>query len=521
MVSTLRQVSTSSTTGEGSTGAEGSITGASSTGGVSRRGLLGGLTVGAGVLATNGLALPAEGATRQGRLPRKVDVVVVGGGLSGLVAARRVANAGRSVLVLEARDRVGGRILNHELHSGAVIEAGGAFVGPTQDHLLKLARELGVRTFKEYVTGDNLYLSGDRVTRYQGTVPPDPLILPDAALLITRINEMSKQVPVDAPWAAAKALEWDSVTFHDWVSQNSVNPGVQNLLLSYLQPTFGSDGRDMSLLFLLWYIAASGNETTPGSFERSSDTAGGAQDSRFVGGSGLIPQRLARRLGDIVALDAAVRRIEQRGERVLVSSDRGTVSARRVIVAAPPATALAIDWFPFLPPKRMQLLQRMPMGQLMKADAVYKTPFWRKDGLTGMGVADSGAVRVCFDNSPADASVGVLLAFIGGSTWERYGVQGRAARRTAVLEGFAKLFGPEALRPIEYVEQDWTHERWTKGGPVALMGPGTTTSFGATIRKPFRRVHWAGTETSTYWSGYMDGAVRAGDRAAREVLEHL
>jgi monoamine oxidase len=473
------------------------------------------------MVAAGGLSLPAEAATRQGSLPRRVDAVVVGGGLSGLVAARRVAAAGRSVLVLEARDRVGGRILNHTLRTGAVIESGGAFVGPTQDHLLRLAAELGVRTFKEYYRGDNVYVSGDRRTRYQGTVPPDPLILPEAGQLITRINEMSKEVPVDAPWAAPKALEWDSVTFHDWVARNSVNPDVQNLLLSYLQPTFGSDGRDMSLLFLLWYIAASGNERNPGSFERSSDTAGGAQDSRFVGGSGLIPQRLARRLGDVVALNAAVRRIEQRGDRVLVTSDRGTVRADRVIVAAPPPTALAIDWFPLLPPKKMQLLQRMPMGQLMKADAVYRTPFWRKDGLTGMGVSDHGAVRVCFDNSPADASVGVLLAFIGGSTWERFGPMRRADRRAAVLKGLAEVVGPEALEPVEYVEHDWTHERWTMGGPVALLGPGATTSFGPMIRRPFRRVHWAGTETSTYWSGYMDGAVRAGDRAAREVLEAL
>ena len=479
------------------------------------------MTIGAGALATGGLSTAAEAATLQGDLPSRVDVVVVGGGLSGLVAARRVAASGRSVLVLEARDRVGGRILNHRLDAGAVIESGGAFVGPTQNHLLRLARELGVQTFKQHNTGDNIYYNDGRAMRYQGTVPPDPLILPDAGQLIARINEMSKEVPVDAPWAAPNAAEWDATSFHDWVAHNSVNPDVRNLLLCYLQPTFGSDGRDMSLLFLLWYIAASGNERNPGTFERSSDTEGGAQESRFVGGSGLIPQRLARRLGDIVALDAAVRRVRQHSDRVVVTSDRGTVTARRVIVAAPPATALAIDWYPLLPPKRMHLLQRMPMGQLMKCDAVYETPFWREEGLTGFGIADEGAVRVCFDNSPADADagVGVMLAFVGGSTWQKYGVTSLAARRQAVLEGFSRIVGPEALRPIEYVEQDWSHERWTMGGPVALQGPGTITAFGSTIRRPFRRVHWAGTETSTYWAGYMDGAVRAGDRAAREVVD--
>ena len=490
---------------------------------VSRRSLLGGLTIGGAAAATGGLAIatPAEAATLQGGLPRRVDVVVVGGGISGLVAARQVAGRGRSVLVLEARDRVGGRVLNHTLRDGSVVESGGAFVGPTQDHILGLADELGVKTFKQYVEGDNVYVSKGQRTRYQGTVPPDPLILPDAAQLILRINEMSKDVPVDAPWAAEKAAEWDTTSFHDWVAENSANPDVQNLLLSYLQPTFGSDAREMSLLFLLWYIATAGNETTPGTFERSSDTANGAQDSRFVGGSGLIPQRLARRLGNVVALQGAVRRIDQRSDHVLVTSDRGRVRAKRVIVATPPATALAVDWFPFLPPKRMQLLQRLPMGQLMKCDAVYETPFWREDGLTGMGVSDSGAVRVCFDNSPKNAAVGVLLAFVGGSTWREFGTQTLAARRKAVLEGLAAVVGPQALTPIEYVEKDWTHERWTKGGPVAVAGTGTTLAFGSTIRQPFRRVHWAGTETSTYWSGYMDGAVRSGERAAREVLDRL
>ncbi len=488
---------------------------------ISRRGLLGGLATGGALVATGGLTLPALAKPAVGStaaLPARADVVVVGGGISGLVAAREVAHGGRSVVLVEARDRVGGRVLNHTLRGGAVIESGGAFVGPTQDYILALAAELGVPTFKEYVAGDNIFSNGGNTLRYTGTVPFDLGIIFDAAILQWRLDWMAGQVPVDAPWSSSHAAEWDAVTALDWVRHNTFNPATANLVLSYLQPTFGSDGDDVSLLFFLWYIAAAGNETNPGSFERSSGTADGGQDSRFVGGSGLIPLKLAAQLGDIVNTQAPVRRIAQAGDKVVVTTDRGPISASRVIVAAPPPLVSAIDWDPIMPPLRNQLLQRLHMGTLMKVDAVYPTPFWRAKGLSGSGVADSGPVRVCFDNCPADASVGVLLAFVGGSTWRQYAGMPLEQRRTAMLQGFAKIVGPEALNAVEYVEHDWTQERWTMGSPVASAGPSTLTAFGSQIREPFGWVHWAGTESSTYWSGFMDGAVRAGKRAAEEVL---
>lgn len=485
---------------------------------LSRRSMLGGVAASGALVATGGLTGLAS-AARAGALPSTVDVVLVGGGISGLVAAHEVAAKGRSVLVLEARDRVGGRILNHQLAGGSIIEAGGAFVGPTQDHILGLCRDLGITTFKEYVAGKSVYLSKGLRLEYNGTVPPDPLILTDAAKLQVQLDEMSKSVPVDAPWAAAKAAEWDSTSLHDWVARNTANPDTAKLLEVYLQPLLGADARDISLLFMLWYLATAGNETNVGTFERSSGTAGGAQDSRIVGGSQTIPLTLARQLGDIVALSAPVRKITQGTDRVVVTSDRGEVSAAHVIVAAPPKHVLGIDWEPLLPPRRSQLLQRHFMGALMKCDAVYNTPFWRAKGLNGFGISDVAPVRVCFDNCPPDGSVGVLLAFVGGATWADWGNRPADERRKAVLQGFASLLGPEALTPIEYTEQDWTRERWSLGGPVANPGLGTTYRYGNTIRAPFGRVHWAGTETSTYWSGYMDGAVRAGKRAAVEVLD--
>lgn len=482
---------------------------------------LGGIALGAGGLTDLSLAAP-QGL--QGSLPKRVDAVVVGAGLSGLMAARRIAAHGRSVLVVEARDRVGGRILNHHLRSGGVIEAGGAFVGPTQNHILQLAKQLKVPTFKEYVTGKNVYVSEllGRV-RYGGTIPPDPTILLDAGLLIAKVDEYAAQIDVAAPWKHPRAKQWDAMTLADFIRSEAVlNPGgLSNLIESWTQPTFGADPARLSLLFVLWYVACSGNESTVGEFARSSDTVDGAQERRFVGGSQLIPLRMARQLGDRVALRAPVRRIDQTGDRVKVHTARGVVEAREVVVAVPPPLVLDIDWSPGLPEQRRRLMRAAGMGRLMKCDAVYKTPFWRKDGLTGFGINERGAARVVFDNSPKDGTPGVLLAFVGGSTWHRYGRLPRAERRRAVLEGFAELFGERALHPIEYTEQDWTREQWTAGGPTAIHGPGELTAYGPAIRRRFRHVHWAGTETSTYWTGYMDGAVRAGKRAAAEVLEAL
>ncbi len=489
---------------------------------ITRRTLVGGAAAaGVGVLTAGMLDGAAEAATVTGNLPSQVDVVVVGAGISGLVAARQVARSGRSVLVVEARNRVGGRVLNHKLRSGAVIESGGAFVGPTQDHIIALANELKVPMFDEYVEGKSVYNSSGLLGRqeYDGTVPPDPLILPDAAILQTQLNQWASEVDVAEPWKHPRAKEWDSMTLGDYLRGHSLNAeGISTLIKCWTQPGFGADPDQLSLLFVIHYVACSGNETNKGTFERNSDTRNGAQEKRFIGGSQLIPLRLAAQLGSRVALNAAVTRIDQNSTRAVVRTTRGSVSCKRVIVAAPPELSRAIQWGPALPARHRALLNGMNMGDLMKCDAVYSEPFWRKDGLNGFGISDHGAVRAAFDNSPANGSPGVLLAFVGGSTWKQYGLSTLAARRKAVLAGFAEMFGEKALHPIEYVEHDWTKEQWTKGGPVAIMKPGTLTTYGQELRRPHLRTHWAGTETATYWNGYMDGAVRAGKRAAAEVL---
>ena len=497
--------------------------------GLTRRKLLGGAAAGAaGVVLQSNPALARRHHKRHRKHRRHADVIIVGAGLAGLTAARQIRKAGHSVLVLEARNRVGGRLLNEQLGNGVISEVGGEFIGPTQDHIAALAAEVGVGTFKTYDDGNNVYYAGGMRTTYSdkgatGTAPPDPTILAELALLVMRLDQMSQQVPVDQPWNAANAQQWDSQTLQDFVDANVISPRLKKLVSVFTQAALGAEPREFSLLFTLFYIAAAGNESNPGSIERLFDTPNGAQESRFIGGSQLVAIRAAQQLGfhKRVLRNQPVRRIVQKSNRVVVHTDRLIAVGKQVIVAVPPVLAGRIDFRPGLPAERDELMQRFPQGTLIKCEAVYDHPFWRDAGLTGQTVSDTGPAYVTFDNTPPGGSPGILFGFVGGDDARTFRTKSAGERRSEILNNFATYFGSAALNPQSYFEQDWTQEVWTRGCPVAFTPPGALTSLGRALRQPVGRIHWAGTETSTYWNGYMDGAVRSGERAAAEVLPLL
>src|SRR5215210_976660 len=420
---------------------------------LTRRGLIG--TGAAGAAAT---ALPGSTALAAGRRRKDVDVVIVGAGLAGLTAALDLVDAGRSVVVLEARHRVGGRVFNHKVNRGNISEAGGTFTGPTQTRIQAMADRFNVDTFPTFGTGDNVYVNslGQRSTYSDslptGTAPPDPLIAADLALVVARLDQMSTEVPVDSPWTASSATDWDSQTFETWIKDNSVTPQFHDIVPVATRPIFGAEPRDLSLLYTLFYIAASGDEDHTGTFERNFNTKGGAQESRFVGGSAKIPHRMAKALGKRVLLRHPVKRIAQSGKGVTVSAGDLEVHASHAIVAIPPTLAGRISYHPRMPVLRDRLTQRLAQGDLMKVTCVYDEPFWREDGLNGTAVSYEGPVNVTYDASPPDASVGIIFGFVGADEARSFSAKPKGERKQAVLDLFTKYYGSDAQDPLSYIE---------------------------------------------------------------------
>jgi monoamine oxidase len=440
---------------------------------------------------------------------RDADVAIVGAGLAGLWAATKLAGAGVSVVVLEARERVGGRTLTRPLGRTA-IDLGAQFIGPAHHGLARLASELGVETHATYLQGRKVLERGGAVSTYGGAIPRlSPLALVELHLAIRKLDSMAATVPLDRPAEAPRAVELDGRSVEEWKRRRLWTGGARDMIDAAVRAVFGAEPAELSLLYFLHYVRAGG-----GMMSLTDE----AQRAYFVGGSQQISERLAARLGDRVLLNAPVRAIRQDAEGVTVRSGGGTVRARRAVVAVPPALAQRVVFDPGLPALRDQLMQRMPMGATIKCVATYERPFWRERGLSGEGVSADGPVTATFDDTSADGSQPALLGFVVGDAARRWGRLPEAERREAAARAFTRLFGPEAAHPTGVADFDWAAEEWTRGCPVGLMAPGTVVPYAGALREPVGRIHWAGTETATEWNGYMEGALQSADRVVGEVL---
>jgi monoamine oxidase len=336
--------------------------------------------------------------------------------------------------------------------------------------------------------------------------------------VLLALDSMATSVPLDAPWKADSAAAWDGQTFETFKLSRTLSPGARSLLDLGIEAVWAGEPRDVSLLHVLFYIHSAGDEHNAGTFERLINTAGGAQESRFVGGSQLISIRAAETLGKRVMLSQPVRRISHDSDGVTIYTDSHSARARQAIVTGPPSLTGQIYYEPQLPYMRAQLLQRFPQGNAIKCEAVYRRPFWRDHGLSGQVTSDTGPVKITFDNTPPDGSPGVMLGFVEGHEARVFGMLSPRQRRAQVIDCLVRYYGAEAANPIGYIEMNWSEEQWTRGCYVGFTPPGVLTDYGPAIKAPVGRIHWAGAETSDYWNGYMDVAVRSGQRAAAEAL---
>jgi len=441
------------------------------------------------------------------------DCVIVGAGYAGIAAASRLHAAGKSFLLLEARNRIGGRVHTQQLADGTLVDLGAQWIGPAQHLIWEWTRKHQVATFDCYDSGKNILCYKNRIRTYKGTIPKmDPISLIDLGLGINRLNKLCRQVPLEAPWTAAKAEEWDSITLDTWINKNVKTYKARKSMHIGIETVFACQAAEISLLHALFYCHSGGN------LDALLAVTGGAQQTLFVKGAQHLLELEAATFSDKIYLEQPVRSIRQHADGVTVLSDRMEISARKVILALPPALCQKIHFEQPLPYRKTQLFQRMPMGAAMKCYAIYNQPFWREQGYSGQIVSDRTPLHVSFDCTKPDGK-GALLFFVEGKYARDFIEESPENRRRKVLSELAFFYGKKALEPVDYTDKCWIEEEYSGGCYAGNFTPGSWTQFGPVLRTPAGHIHWAGTETALKWCGYMDGAIESGQRAADEVLE--
>lgn len=441
------------------------------------------------------------------------DVIIAGAGISGMYAADVLTKAGKSVLVLEARDRVGGRTWTAPFGKD-MVDYGGQWIGPSQLRVNSLIRELGIDTYHTFSEGKKIVDVFGKISSYEGLIPrvaPHHLIFMQYA--ITRVDSMAKKLSASAPWEYKKARIWDALTLDTWQKRNMWTRVSRELMNGAVRVIFGSEPADLSLLHFLHYINSSGG------LKKMIDVKEGSQQDRMIGGAMGISTRLAERIGkNKVILNSPVQSIEQQGKLTKLKCPDNTYTAKKVIIALPPAMINRIWFKPALPPMKAQLYQRSPMTATIKVFVEYAEPFWRARGYSGEIVSTDGVFSVMFDNVSYNGKTNTLLGFIVGDRARGWYLQPEEVRKQRVMETIVRYFGSEGRNILRYAEADWTKEEFSGGAPIGTFTTNTLSTFGPWLREPVGNIYFAGTETARESTGFIEGAIEAGDRAAQEIL---
>ncbi|MCO5231577.1 MAG: FAD-dependent oxidoreductase [Chitinophagales bacterium] len=443
----------------------------------------------------------------------ETDFIIIGAGYAGIAAASKLHQANKNFIVLEARDRIGGRVNTQKIeNSGETIDVGAQWIGPTQNLIWEWVRKHQVEVFDCYDEGKNIYHYNGKTKTYKGTIPKmNPIALIDLGIAMERLNKMSKKINLEAPWSISDAEKWDGETMETWINKNIKTKAARVAMHIGLETVFACQASEISLLHFLFYCH-SGKD-----LDTLLGVTNGAQQALFIEGTQNLITHEAHAFKENIQLNQVVKYISQDKEKVIVKTDSLEVYARKVIVAIPPALCQKITFHPALSQRKSQLFQRMPMGAAMKCFVIYDSPFWRKDGFSGQIVSDKAPLHVSFDCSKPNGK-GIILFFVEGKNARDFIELSLNERKEKVISILQSFYGNEAFNFIDYIDKCWTEEEFSGGCYAGNFTPGSWTQFGKALRTPEGNIHWAGTETATHWCGYMDGAISSGYRAAEEIL---
>ncbi|PKI90313.1 putrescine oxidase [Actinomycetales bacterium SN12] len=442
------------------------------------------------------------------------DVVIVGAGAAGTTAANELRKAGLSVAVLEARDRVGGRLWTDQIE-GAMLELGGQWVSPDQDALKETIVELGLETFDRYRDGDSVYVGPDgTLHRFTGEMFPVSAETEAVIAEITeRLDAMVAEIEPDRPWEHPSAAEWDTITWDAWLRQQTDDDeAVLNLAFATGSAMLTKPTHAFSLLQSLLMAASAG------SYSNLVD-ADFILDKRVVGGLQQVPQLLAERLGDDVFLNQPVRTLEWSEDGVVAHADGMTVRARHAILAHAPVLYDRISFVPPLPRRQHQLHQHLSMGFVIKVHAVYDRPFWREQGLSGTAFSPYELSHEAYDNTNHGDERGTLVGFVSDQNADDLFTLSAEERKERILESLSHYYGPEAKNPVVYYESDWGSEEWTRGAYAASFDMGGLHRYGADLRAAVGPIHFACSDMAGAGYQHVDGAIRMGRLAAAQIIE--
>ncbi len=483
------------------------------------------LIAGAGVAGLGALTLGRTGRADTSATPSDVDVVVVGAGLSGLMAARQLRKEGLNVHILEARTRTGGRMIRQTTRTGAVIDLGGQWGGETHHRFETLVNELGIERFPSYYDGQGVLVwDGQRVVADMAKKPADSVLLFEgdqiqqpaeqvakAKAAMQAFREIAQSVDPARPWTAPNAVELDHTTIRSWCEKNS-GSRLSDFELEWLSVVGGSGGFDpwdASILHLAWTQSVAPQDEGPESW-------------LLKGAAGQVAERLTTELKPFISLNAPVHRIEQNNRGVNISYGQGrSIKAKAAIVAIPPPLRQRITFTPDLPAETRSFLQRSPMGSMIKVFAIYKRAFWRDKNLNGFGVGNLKTLELTADSSLPSGTPGILASFVTASAAVAFQQKSNNEQRRAVVDDLIAYWGPEAGEPEELIIQNWNQEAWSTGAFTSFVTPGAWTTYGQGWQQSHGRVHWAGTEASSRWPGYFEGAIEAGIQASNRALAQV